>query len=357
MHGGSIQSMNSGSLHGLLSPRNDMDLSTVSPQSSLGRSSFKQLGGIEDGWLVELLYKTASWNQKIIFDIVGEEFERFYKEIGTLEERRARKLHPLMVAFVPRQRRVFISLPDRLKGALETLVGLRIDEESLQAHIDELLRDRSSDRLKKSQKSRSSIMNRSRLNAVNDTSDADLEGIESLYGSPFHSPLLLWSKVIEMKSSRLGKIGKGSWKTSLMIVTKEGMVYLFELPEGKKDSLELSTLQAFRLLYPAMTFDSKDSWTRRKSDMIRRLSPSVSLNLKKCKMSLSKTSDLEFDIMEEDGQNGKKFFGRKIIKAVKEQKRPTKCTLRLLSRHETSDFMGLLEKTTWDLRTTAINRV
>lgn len=352
-HGGSVQSAGSGSFHGFLTPRSDNDVS-VSPstQSSLAKNNFKQLEGLEDGWLIELLYKAAARNQRLIFDVACKELEKVYKEIVVFEELWVRKLHPLMVAFVPRQQRVFVSLPDHMKPALENLVGLRIDGESLQAHIDELIRDRSSDRLKKSQKSRSSIMNRSRLNAVKDTPDAEVEYIERLIGYPFDSSLILMSKVAELKPSGLGKIVNNSWKASLLIVTQEGNFHVFELPGVEVSVIGLSPAEAFRFLYPAMTFDSFDSWVqRRKYEMVRRLTPAVSLNLRRCKVGVSRMIGREFEIMEEEVQTRNSFFGENIIKAVKEQQRPTKCTLRLSSAQDTSEWVGMLEKNMQGLTT------
>lgn len=351
-HGGSVQSPGSGSFHGFLTPRSDNDVSVSSSTQSFAKNNFKQLEGLEDGWLIELLYKAAARNQRLIFDVACKELEKVYKEIVVFEEERVRRLHPLMVAFVPRQQRVFVSLPDHMKPALENLVGLRIDGESLQAHIDELIRDRSSDRLKKSQKSRSSIMNRSRLNAVKDTPDAEVEYIERLIGDPFDSSLILMSKVAELKPSGLGKIVNSSWKASLLIVTQEGNFHVFELPGAEASVIGLSPAEAFRFLYPAMTFDSFDSWVqRRKYEMVRRLTPAVSLNLRRCKVGVSRMISREFEIMEEEVQTKNSFFGENIIKAVKEKQRPTKCTLRLSSAQDTSEWVGMLEKNMQGLTT------
>lgn len=348
MHGGSFHSVGSTSLslHGVIPDSS----SVVSNGTSPIKSKFKQLGtlgSIEDGWLVELIYKSAISCQRAVFTMAETELNKLYKEICIFEERRLQKLHPLMIAFAPRQRKLFSALPETLKGVLDDLVGMRIDEESLQAHIDETLQNRSRDRLKGSEKHRSSIMNRSRVKTANDTVEA-MGDIERIYGSPFFSSMIVLSKVLELKPFGLGGIVKTAYRLALVVVTNDGNLHVFTMPKGVEASLDQSPLEAFRLLYPSMQFDAAADW-KRKGDITKKLTPSISLKLKMCTIRVSNIRKRELEIIqeeEEEVQQRNSFFGKKILKAVKDGGQgPTKCTLRLPDAAEAAEWADVLTNT------------
>jgi len=343
-HGGSFHSVGSTSLHGLIPDSSSVASNGTSPI----KSKFKQLGSlgsIEDGWLVELIYKSAISCQKAVFAMAETELGKLYKEICIFEERRLQKLHPLMIAFVPRQRRLFSSLPESLKVVLDDLIGMRIDEESLQAHIDDTLQNRSKDRLKGSEKHRSSIMNRSRLKTDKDTPEV-VNDIERLYGSPFFSSMIILSKVLELKPFGLGGIVKTAYKFALVVVTSDGNLHVFTMPNGVDSSLDQSPLEAFRLLYPSMQFETSKDW-KRKGDITKQLTPSISLKLNMCNIRVSNIRKRELDVIQEEGvQQRNGFFGKKILKAVKDGGQgPTKCTLRLPTAAEAAEWAEVLTNT------------
>lgn len=345
MHGGSFHSVGSTSLHGMIPD----SASVASNGTSPIKSKFKQLGtlgSIEDGWLVELIYKSAISCQKTVFEMAETELNKLYKEICIFEEKRLQKLHPLMTAFVPRQRRLFSAMPDALKDVLDDLVGMRIDEESLQAKIDDTLQNRSRDRLAGSQKHRSSIMNRSRLKTVKDTPEV-VNDIERLYGSPFFSSMIVLSKMLELKPFGLGGIVKSAYKLALVVVTSDGNFHVFQMPYRADASLDQSPLEAFRLLYPPMQFESSADW-RRKADITKQLTPSVSLDLSTCNIRVSNIQKREIVVVEkkEEVQQRNSFFGKKILKAVKDGGQgPTKCTLRLPTPADAAEWADELTKT------------
>eukprot|EP00980_Cylindrotheca_fusiformis_P007719 scaffold1638_cov120-Cylindrotheca_fusiformis.AAC.2 len=343
-HGGSTHSTGSTSLQGLIPEVSSNASAGLSPI----KTTFRQLdsvGSIEDGWLIELLYKSAVSLQKSVFRLAQPELDKLYKDISVFEEKRLRKLHPLMMAFVPRQRRLFDDFPDHMKGVLDDLVGFRIDEESLQTHIDETLRDRSSDRLKKSEKHRSAIMNRSRLKAAKETPES-VEEMERLYGSPFFSSMILLSHVVELKPFGFSGMVNNSWRFAMIVVTTEGYLHAFMMPREAESPLDLSPLEAFRSLYPPMEFEKQEDWAR-KHDIKRSLTPSITLDLRRCNIYVY---DLELEVTEGELQTRNNFFGKNILKAVKDGgKGPTKCTMRLPSANDVSYWGGVLQTTKNDL--------
>jgi len=351
-HGGSFHSSSmtggSGSVHGFLTHVDDNEAPIVSSaQSPLVKSTFHQLGSVEDGWLIEMYYKSAVAYQRSVFGAAEMELCNLFQEITTLEETRFRKLHQLMLAFAPRQRRLFNKLPEQLKNVLENLVGLRIDEESLQKVLDESVRDRSRDHLKGSTAHKSSIMNRSRVNVPVDSAENEIEEIEKTYGSPFASPMILLSKVVELKATGLASLVNTAWKPSLAVVTSEGNMLVFETPGNPNTPIE-----AFKSLYPIMNFDDQNTWvTGRKYDIVKSLTPIVSLRLTKSTLAIPQMRKNQLEITEETGAAAGSRFMNAVKSGVRQTKstlsgaQQTNCTLRLPSPSDATDWINLLERT------------
>jgi len=351
-HGGSMHSSfgpSTGSLHGFLTPQGDGPI-VSSVHSPMVKSTFRQLGALEDGWLVEMYYKSAVAYQKSVFEIAENEINNLSKRIINLEERRFRKLHQIILAFVPRQRRLFNALPEHLKGVLDDLVGLRIDEETLQTVIDESIRNRSHDHLKRGASHRSSIMNRSRLNKPKEAEESEVEYIESAFGDPFKSSMVLLSKIVELQPGGFRGMVNTTWKPSLVVVTSEGNFHVFLLPEDRAESAN-SPSGAFKSLYPPMDLDSPANWTR-KLEISKSLTPTISISLKDSTFTVPKMQNRQLQVTEEKSQGGNgnnQGVGRnrfmKAMKAAADSQRSKRCTLRLPSSAEVNEWINLLERT------------
>jgi hypothetical protein len=287
-----------------------------------------------------MYYKSAVAYQRSVFGAAEMELRNLFQEIITLEERRFRKLHQVMLAFAPRQRRLFNKLPEQLKTVLENLVGLRIDEESLQKVLDDSVKDRSRNHLKVSTAHKSSILNRSRVNVPSDSAENEVEAMEATFGSPFASPMILLSKVVELKPTGLAGLVNTAWKPTLAVVTSEGNILLFETPEAPNTPSE-----AFKSLYPAMNFDDASAWLGgRKTDIVKSLTPSVSLKLTRSSMVISPMRKRQLEITEEQPQ-GTGTARARFINAVKAGTQQCKCTLRLQSATDATEWTNLLERT------------
>lgn len=253
-----------------------------------------------------------------------------------------------MLAFAPRQRRLFNKLPEQLKTVLENMIGLRIDEESLQKVLDASVKDRSRDHLKGSTAHKSSIMNRSRINApVNKQTENEIEDMEKTYGSPFASPMILLSKIVELKATGLASLVNTAWKPSLVVVTSDGNMMVFETNGNANTPPE-----AFKSLYPRMNFDDQNTWLAgRKADITKSLTPTVSLRLTKSNLTISQLRKSQLEIIEErDVVAGSRFMkavksGVRQTKSTLSGAQQTKCTLRLHSPSDASEWASLLERT------------
>ena len=332
---GSSHSYGGSSLHGFLNPESPIVSNVHSP---MVKSTFKQLGGVEDGWLIEMYYRAAVTYQRSVFDVGENELKNLYKEIVKLEEKRQRRLHEVMLAFVPKQRRLMLGLPEHLNEMLENLVGLRIDEESLQSLIDDSIQERSHTHLKSSFQHKSSIMNRSRLQK--DKEATEIEDIEAEFGNPFESSMVRDSRIVELKPGGLGGIVNTNWKPALSVFTSDGNMHIFELPASGASSS--SSLEAFRSLYPSMAFDNSLGWVQgRKSDIIRGVTPYQTLFIGKCRMTISNMRKRQFDIVEEGGDSSGRLGGNRLLNAANAQLQ--KCTMRLPSASDTAEWVAILE--------------
>lgn len=347
-HGGSIHSSfgpSTGSLHGFLTPQGDGPI-VSSVHSPMIKSTFRQLGAIEDGWLVEMFYRSAVAYQQAVFGIAENELNNLSKAIINLEERRFRRLHEVMMAFVPRQRRLFTALPEPMTGVLDDLVGLRIDEETLQTLINESIRDRSHDHLKRGASHRSSIMNRSRITKSTEAEETEVEKIESAFGNPFKSSMVLLSKMVELQPGGLRGMVNTSWKAALVVVTSDGHFHVFLLPEEKAASAN-SPFEAFKCLYPEMELDSPVKWTR-KVEISKSLTPNITMSLKESTFTVPKMQNRQLQIVEEQGGNNQGIGRNRFMKAMKaaaDSQRGKRCTLRLPSASEVNEWVTLLERT------------
>jgi len=363
-HGGSLHSASltggSGSVHGFLTPRDNNEAPIVSSAASpIVKSTFHLLGRVEDGWLIEMYYKSAVAYQRSVFGAAEMELVNLFQEISTLEEMRFRKLHQLMLAFAPRQRRLFNKLPDQLKNVLENLVGLRIDEESLQKVLDASVKDRSRDHLKGSTAHKSSIMNRSRINAPANNAKIEVEDIETKFGSPFASPMILLSKIVELKATGLASLVNTVWKSSLAIVTAEGNLLVFETTDNANTPPE-----AFKSLYPRMNFDDEKTWMiGRKTDITKSLTPTVLLQLSKSNIAIPQSRQSQLEITEETNAVAGSRFMNAVKSGVQQTKsklsrvQQRKCTLRLPSPTDATDLASLLERTKKVLKSKGSSRM
>ena len=98
-------------------------------------------------------------------------------------------------------------------------------------------------------------MNRSRINTPVNNAENEIEDMENSFGSPFASPQILLSKIVELKATGLASLVNTAWKPSLAVVTSEGNLLVFETMGNANTPPE-----AFKSLYPQMNFDDQNTW-------------------------------------------------------------------------------------------------
>ncbi len=236
-----------------------------------------------DGWLVEMQYRVAVATENGLWECCKHDLAELYQSINNLDFQRRNKMQQVLLAFLPRQRRLFLGLPGILEPVLDGYVAYRTDHESLEANVEDAIQKQSQCYLRYEHEHRSSIMNRSRSykpDLVQET-----ETIDSVFGYPFESSMVRLAKVIERNS---GAVWGGTWKVTLAVVTVSRYLHLFEVPESPELEIGISPNDALAAmippvsdLAPAVLNESSErrQARNRSADLFKGVSPAVSINL------------------------------------------------------------------------------
>ena len=132
--------------------------------------------------------------------------------------------------------------------------------------------------------------------------------------------MVLLSKLVELKSGGLVGMVNAIWKPALAVVTREGNIHVFELSERKD-----SPSEAFKSLAPNMNFNSLNTWVSgRKLEIVRTLTPIVSLDMNRSKIIVSTLRKRQLEIVEERSETEGRSMLRNAMNAAGGQ-RHKKC--------------------------------
>lgn len=271
----------------------DEDLAPVTPGGTRRK---------RDGWLVEMQYRVAVATENGVWECCKHELAELYESINNLDFQRRNKMQQVLLAFLPRQRRLFLGLPGILEPVLDGYVSYRTDHETLEANVEDAIQKQSQCYLRYEHEHRSSIMNRSRSykpDLVQET-----ETIDSLFGYPFESSMVRLAKVVERNT---GAVWSGTWKVTLAVVTASRFLHLFEMPESPEMETGISPMEALGALIPPVSdlapANINDSSERRQAknrsaELFKGLSPVVSINLANSVLKESPKYPEHLDIIE-----------------------------------------------------------
>jgi hypothetical protein len=273
--------------------------------------------------LFQTKYRVAVAYQNVAWESGSSELSKLFQRMKDEECRRRTSLRELLVAFVQRQQRLFLSFPAIQNPLLEQLVERQIDpkaiEESVQAAIGagQITGDFSKNKHSNGQGLAKA--------SSEEESDFTLE-------SPLTSDLICKAQVVERQ--HLGVL-KG-WKASLAVITSDSYLHFFDLPpERVKQGLEPEV--AFQSLVPIVIIPTWENFTMGKSNFSKGwgdlISPSESIVLGNC--VIQPRGDSSFEIIETIATTGaSKMFGKTVSR---------KMILRTPSKMETDEWINLLK--------------
>ena len=174
--------------------------------------------------------------------------------------------------------------------------------------------------LKEGNAQRSSIMNRSRAQAPN---LEDLQGV--LTGEFFDNGLLHAAKIVERSSGLLGNV----WTTTLMVVTSDKYLHMFDLANFPNISIGGVPEPVFEVLLPDYDIPTLDSdfIQKRLVPLLEHLTPVATVNLSRCTSTTLAEDPRVLDMLE-SGMEG--YF------------RAKKHTIRTTGREEANQLLTLL---------------
>lgn len=226
---------------------------------------------LKDTWLKEMMYRSAVNFTSQVWGRCMSEMLDIFEIFQDLEVQRRTILHQAVLEFLPRERRLFLSLPPIMEPITTDLLNLRMYSEFDHDMIEDSIKKRSEQFLKLESKQQSKIMNRSRASVP----DLD-ELLQSLPGEFFDNGLLAHAKVVERRSGLMGH-----WRTTLLVITADYFLHIFDCMLSM--NIERGTLPelAFKELLPSYeiptskTHDPKP----REDALLKHLTPLASLNL------------------------------------------------------------------------------
>jgi len=281
-------SIRGGSTHGGMSVASES--SVYNSGTQIG-NSLRSVNHIRDGWLAELLYRAAVNHQAEIWEKCGAELSKILKKMQILEMNRRIKLHQLLLDFVPRQRRLYLSLAPVPGPVLVGLVDLRKDHEVLREEVEESIKRRQEMHLQKDQGHRSMYLNRSRA-----TQPKLESSLANLNGDKFNNGLLRAAKILERKTGI-----RAQWKVTLAIVTSDQFLHLFDISMLESVKMGDDAEGVFRQLLPEYdmpTLESEEEVIARSHSLLKYLIPTDSVYLMKCSGVVDSGDPRQFEVME-----------------------------------------------------------
>lgn len=284
---------------------------------------------IRDAWLAEEAYNRSISTQQLALRVAYEGLDNVDKEVAIFEEIRVKKLRAILRQdYIQNLMELFEALKSiEINSLDEMMLGTNLNKDT----IEDLINNRSLDRLKQSKSHRSSIMNRSVVNVSKNIS-SEVKPIETLFGSPMSSSRILLSNVVEAKKdAALGSfVIASTWKPAMAIVTNPATLHLFNLPEEVSGS-EPEQKGGFDNLYPQINYD-------RQREIVSTFIPTTSLDLKMCKILISVHDENEIEIIEDAGKG---TTNNGLISVAKNKLKS--CNLRLGSSSDALQFVKALK--------------
>mmetsp|Transcript_33715 Transcript_33715/g.38401 ORF Transcript_33715/g.38401 Transcript_33715/m.38401 type:complete len:604 (+) Transcript_33715:45-1856(+) len=323
-------------------PQNPYSPGGISPYTRKPSEEPEESESIEeciDVWLVEMHYRVAVAYQSFLWEKASAELSKLFSSMKETECQRRMDVREFLVAFIQRQERLYLGLPNLQETVLKGLVSRDMDHTKLDEVVQGNIRKRA-ERLAKVEAKK-----KRELAIPKSLTGADPRQGNFTLQSPLQSELMENARVVEHKGAGM----MASWKLSLAVVTADMYIHLFEMPLNTQGTISLGSAPeiAFQMLVPKVEVPSVNepknsskktpSFTSFVKGWCDHLTPSESMVLPNCSISQPKfgRETASFDIQEAIFNTGaSKMFAKTTTK---------KCTLRTLNKKETQEWVTYLK--------------
>lgn len=295
-----------------------------------------------DVWVQEMRYRMSVAFLSTAWEKSSKELASLFGTLKSTECSRRFRLRELLIAFVNRQERLWMSLPSILAPVMKDLVDRPLDRESIEGEVQTNIRVRAQGLQKEEAKAK-------KLAGNKEEAGPGLKGVDPTKGnynltSPLVSDLLVKANVIEKKSSGM----MSSWKTTLAIVTADSFLHLFEVPSSAKLGSGSAPEVAFHALVPPVEVPNADTAKTHVTgkgvkDWFKMLSPSMSLALPNCTITFKDEDETcVFEIAEKVPSSGASSVASSMMMMSKKTT-TRKVSLRTLSNEQSKEWIAAMK--------------
>lgn len=257
-----------------------------------------------DLWITEVHYRMAVAFLSTSWEKCSGELSRLFASMKETECSRRHRLRELLVIFLQKEERLWMSLPAVMSPVLKEFTDRTMDREAISEDVQTTIRLRAQGIQRKEESEMKKLMSGPGL-STELVKDGNFE-----LSSPLTSDELCMVKVMEMKPAGMMR----SWKSVLAIITNDSFLHLFLLPRtmdtdpelafhGLVPEVEIPTDQNMQLLQASKS--TPKMWNDN-------LKPSDSIALPNCKVYFANDGvSYTFELTETVFNHGAgKLFGK-----------------------------------------------
>jgi len=286
---------------------------------------------VMDVWLVEMHYRMSVAYLTTIWEKCSKELSNLFASMKELECNRRFRLSELMIVYMQRSERLWLSIPSMITGVTKELVAAPTDTDSIEKDVQITIRDKAQAYQKKDMSS----MKSDPMNAPGLAGVPDLKTGYELQ-SPLNSDLLGKTQVVWRKNEKLMSV----WKPTLAIATSDCYLHLFDIPHFSNVQTGTAPEVAFQALVPPVRIPTEDDMVNGTypfgNNWFDHLVPTDSIDLRCTKITFSESKgSSSFEVTETLAPNK--------LSAVSNFTRKKKLALRMYSSQHMVEWLLTLK--------------
>lgn len=192
---------------------------------------------------MSVAYLTTIWEK------CSAELSNLFASMKELECNRRFRLSELLILYMQRAERLWLSIPSMITAVTKDLVSTPTDTDSIQKEVQQTIRDKA----QMYQRQDAAAMTADPMNAPGLAGVPDLKPGYELQ-SPLMSDLLGKAQVIWRKSEKIMSV----WKPCLAIATSDCYLHLFDIPHYSNVQTGTAPEVAFQALVPPVKIPNED---------------------------------------------------------------------------------------------------
>lgn len=255
----------------------------MSPRTNKAKTNVDK-NAVTDVWLVEMHYRMSVAYLTTVWEKCSAELSNLFASMKELECNRRFRLNELLILYMQRAERLWLSVPSMVTAVTQDLVSIPTDTDTIEKQVQTTIRDKA----QIFQRKESASMKADPMNAPGLAGVPDLkEGYE--LQSPLMSDLLGKAQVIWRKNEKLMSV----WKPTLAIATSDCYLHLFDIPHYSNVQTGTAPEVAFQALVPPVKIPTEDELVNGHypfgTNWYDNLVPTDSIDLRCSKITFSET--------------------------------------------------------------------